>query len=186
MKQTFDPTTAIAVYGALLATLSFGLSLWLGILKVKEKMPKLRISQSISRFIDSFGKSSEQMIEIEGLNVGRGQITITGVGWILIDGTKLQYMRPYLLKIPAEIQERKKVIFYFPCRWLKKEEHAEDIRWAFFIDEMGKTWKKRLPKRKIKKWLKIEPDGWELEWDETLSAYVRDSPIGGPKIPIPG
>jgi len=186
MQRSFDPTTAIAVYGALLATISFGLSLWLGILKYKEKMPNLRVTHSVGRLIDGFGKSSEQMIFFEGLNVGSGQISITGVGWILKDGTKLQYMRPYQLKIPSEIPERKKATFYFPCRWLKKEERAGDIRWAFYNDEMGKTWKRRIPKRKISKWLNIESDGWELEWDESLSTYVRDSPIGGPRIPIPG
>lgn len=184
--QIFDLTTAIAVYGAVLATLGFGLSLWLGIAELRRYRPRIKVTVSEGRLIDGNGVSSEHMILVQALNTGGGSLTITGVGWLLDDGDRLQCIKPYMLSFPVELRERKKLTFYFPSRWLGMNKDADRIVGAFFQDEIGNIWKCRIKKKRIRDWKKVPAKGWLLEWDANLQMYFRQDNPDAPRIPIPG
>ena len=184
--QPFDLTTAIAVYGAVLATLGFGLSIWLGIAELRRYRPRVKITASVGNLFDRNLVGSEQMILVEALNIGGGPLTITGVGWLLDNGRKAQFIRPYKLSFPVVLLERKKLTFYFPCRWLGIYKDFDRIVGAFFQDEMGNTWKCRIKKKKIRDWKETPVKGWLLDWDDNLQMFFRQDSPEAPRIPIPG
>ena len=66
-------TLIIAIYGALLATLSFILSVILGIHEISKLRPKLRVKASHARITYSDNKTSELLISIEAVNIGTGR-----------------------------------------------------------------------------------------------------------------
>jgi len=184
--QTYNLTTAIAIYGATLATLGFLLSLWLGIIELRRNRPCVRVTASGGSLIDGNGVSSEYMILIEALNIGHGPLIITGVGWLLDNRRKLQYIKPYMLSFPVELLERKKITFSFPSRWLRKTKDVDRIIGAYFRDEMGNTWKCRIRKKRIRNWKNTPAKGWLLEWDADLQRYFRQDDPDSPRIPLSG
>jgi hypothetical protein len=157
-------TTVIAIYGAILATLGLALSLWLGIIEVKRHRTRVRVNPSRGRLIDPKGNNSEPMILVEAINIGNGMVTITGVGWLLDNKHRLQVIRPYMLLLPYELHECKKLTFIYPCRCLDQLKDSDRIVGAFFSDEVGNLWKCRIPKRVVRQWKAASPDGWLLEW----------------------
>jgi len=179
-------TTVLAVYGSVLATLGFGLSLWLGIQEISRHKPRLRIVPGQGRLIDGNGRNSESMVLIKAINIGGGSLTITGVGWLLEDKHRVQIIRPYMIQLPAELRERKTLTFYFASRWLSQLKEVDRIVGAFFRDETENMWTCRVSRRTLRRWRTAEPDGWFLEWDESLQTYFRRDGPNGPRIPIPG
>lgn len=183
---TFDLTTAIAVYGAILATFGFGLSLWLGITELRRHRPRIRVTVSEGSLLDENWVGSEHMIFVEALNVGAGSLTITGVGWLLDNRHKLQIIKPYRLSFPVQLNERMKLTFSFPCRGLGKLKDVDHIVGAYFKDEMGNTWRCRIKKKKIRDWRKVPVKGWLLQWDADLQMYFRQENPEAPKFPLLG
>lgn len=183
---TFDLTTAIAIYGAILATFGFGLSLWLGITELRRYRPRIRVTVSEGSIIAENGVGSEHMIFVEALNIGAGPLIITGVGWLLDNRHKLQIIKPFRLSFPVKLNERMKLTFFFPCRWLEQMKDVDRIVGAYFQDEMGNTWKCRIKKKKIRDWRKVPVKGWLLQWDADLKMYFRQEDPEAPKIPLLG
>ncbi len=161
--QTFDITTAIAVYGAIIATLAFGLSLLLGIAELRRYRLRIKVTVSEGSMIDANGVAIEHLILVEALNIGSGKPTITGAGWLLDNRSKIQIIRSYFLIFPAELLERKKITIYFPCRWLGKLKDADHIVGAHFQDEIGNTWKCRIKKKKLDYWKNLQTKGWRID-----------------------
>lgn len=155
-------TTIIAIYGAILATLSLILSIILAIIEVRRHMAQVVVSAKHGYITDNFGKSSEPVIIITAINKGNGSISITGVGWFLKDGGKKQFLQPYNLQLPYVLQERRSCSTVFPCRSFKSYSDNEDIKAAFFQDETGKIWKGNISRIQRNLWLNAKDHGWHI------------------------
>ncbi|MGD0707445.1 MAG: hypothetical protein ABSA51_03215 [Anaerolineaceae bacterium] len=171
-NQILSLTTAIAVYGAVIATLSLIISTWLGILKLKSHKPNIKISLFYGNLFDANGEISEPLIIVEAINIGTGAITITSVGWLFYSKEKLVVIHPYKLILPIEVYERKKITFYFPCRWLNQVKDSDKITAVFFSDETNNTWKCKISKNKLKQWKNSPSEGWQIEWNEKYQTYL--------------
>ena len=177
-------TTAVAVYGALVATLSLAASIWLGFAELNRHKPRLKIIPNTGVLVDAAGHNSEPLVLVEAINIGAGRLRITGVGWSLTKGRKHQFINPYLLTVPFDLEARRKATFYFACRWLREKEDKDQIVGAFFQDETGKVWKCRTRKKKIRAWAAMTSNGWRIRFDPDIQMYVRQDSETSPKIPL--
>jgi hypothetical protein len=90
-------TMGIAVYAAIIASVSLVLSIVLGVHELRKNKPKIKVKVSAGYLIDGDGKPSERMIIFEGLNSGLIDVILTGCGWLAKNGTKYQPEKPHLL-----------------------------------------------------------------------------------------
>lgn len=168
-------TLVIAIYGAILATLGFILSVILAIHELTKQHAKLRVKASHARIHYSDNKWSELLISIEAMNTGSGSILLTGVGWILEDGSKIQIGKPYLLDLPVKLDERGRCSAYVTCRWFRDHERNKQIVGVFYQDETGQQWKSRIPRKERLLWMKSGNDGLKIVWHkETMSYSAED------------
>jgi hypothetical protein len=181
-----DLTAAIATYGAVVATLSLAASIWLGLAELNRHKPRLKVIPNTGVLVDGMDRNSEPLVLVEAINTGSGKLRITGVGFTLTKGRKQQFMRPYLLTVPFDVEERRKATLYYACRWLRDKEDTAEITGAFFQDETGKVWKCRLRKKTLRRWAAKTSKGWLIQWDPQLHAFFRQDTIGGPRIPLTG
>ena len=179
-------TTAVAVYGALVATFSLAASIWLGIAELNRHKPRLKVAPNTGVLVDAMERNSEPLILVEAINTGAGKLRITGVGFTLTKGRKHQFIRPYLLTVPFDLEERRKATLYYACRWLRDKEDKDQITGGFFRDETGKDWKCRIRKKTIRAWADMTSDGWMIQWDPQLQMFFRQDTPDGPRIPLPG
>ena len=168
-------TTIIATYGSIIATISFVASLWLGVIEVKRHKPRIeiRVGQGVL-IVDK--QPSESFIIVEAVNMGFSPITITGVGWILSNGKKIQCTNPFRLELPYKLDQQSVCSFYLPARWYREIEERDKIISAYFQDGLGSMWKGRVNKSNRKLWETMNNDGWKLRWDEEQKRWgVVDS-----------
>jgi len=168
-------TTIIAVYGAILATLSFIASIWLGVVELNRHKQKVSVQATdmIARLYDELGAPSESFIGIKAINVGEGPINIVGVGWLLSDNSFIQILNPYMLTLPTVLKERSSITFLFACRWLREMKYKDKIVGIFFKDEIDQIWKAKVTKRMLKKWINAKHEGWSVDWDKVSKNYYR-------------
>ena len=179
-------TTAIAIYGAVLASTSLAISIWLGRAELNRHKPKLKVTPTEGVLVDAGGNNSEHFALIEAVNTGEGTIHITGVGWLVRGRKKHQFIRPYMLNLPLDLAERRKATLYYACRWLREYKDNERIVGAYFHDETGNDWKCRISGRTLRRWRSRTSDGWLIQWDPRSSRYYRQDRPGSPRIPLPG
>ena len=119
-NDQFLITTVIAIYGASIATISMAASIWLGVLELKKKRPKISImiGERIL-FSESIG-ASEPVMLAQAMNVGLGSQKIVSVQLQLSNKTPLTFLGSYKLKLPFELDENRSCDFIIPCRLLKK------------------------------------------------------------------
>ncbi len=161
-------TTWLAIYGAVLSTVSITLGLVLGIRELRKYKPNVKLMKTNAVFTDSNGKVSESFISITAENHGLISITITGAGWFLKNKSRDQQLNPYLLTLPYELKPNKTVSFYYACRWFAEMKRVEEITGSFFQNELGKTWVIPVPKREKANWLSKKSEGYLVEWNPTL------------------
>ena len=159
---TYTVTMAIAIYGAFLATLSFILSIILAIIEVRRHLPLVIVSVNQGVITDAIGKTSEPLIIMKAINRGSGSISLTGVGWYLRDGSKKQFMTPYLLQLPYLLPERRSCCTFFPCRAFRAYADNRQFKTAFFQDETGKIWKGKISRKKRMGWLRAKYQGLHI------------------------
>ena len=87
-------TTIIAVYGAVLGTISLITSVVLGIIEIKRYKPKLKVAVSYGVITDGRGHSSEPLMLIKALNIGHGKIVLQTFGFLLKDKSTQIMMKP--------------------------------------------------------------------------------------------
>jgi hypothetical protein len=174
MGQLSDTVTIIiAVYGAVLATLSFVLSLVLGIKEMQKQFPRIKVKLTSGSLIDSDGKSSETLIIFEANNNGQFAVEITGCGWLALNREKYQFIKPYLLKLPYTLEPHRKIQTYFCCRWFRDLPYKEKINGIFFVDEVGNQWNLEINKMQLRQWETTESKGYLIEWNKNLQEFYR-------------
>jgi len=179
-------TTAIAVYGAIVATLSLAASVWLGVAELNRHKPRLKITANTGCLLDGNDKSSEPLVMIEAINTGAGKIHITGIGWFLSNGHRWQVRDPYLLKVPFDLAERKKATFHYACRWLRDKADTKEIAGAYFKDETGRECRRRTSRKTLRRWAGMTSDGWLIQWEPRLKLYYREDGPGQRRTPLGG
>ncbi len=155
-------TTFIAAYGAIVATLSLVFSIILGILEIKRHKPKVRVTANHGTIIDQIKGTSESLILMEAINSGSSKITISGAGWLMKNKHKLQFIDPYMMHLPYELEPGKKCTTFWPCRLFRDHENNKNIDAAFFNDETGKMWKGKVTRKQRKIWLETTDKGWKI------------------------
>jgi len=171
MEELNINTNAVALYGAIIATISMFFSIILGIKELRKDQQKLKIKSSLGRIILDNNLQSESLIIIEGQNRGFVPVCINGVGWLLNDGTKLQILNPYLLKLPYDVNPRKNLIFYFPSRWFNSLSENNKIVGFYFKNEQGKMWKMKIFEKMKVLWSQSKNDGFLIEWNKETNSY---------------
>jgi hypothetical protein len=167
-------TTILATYGAILATLSFGLSLILGIKELRKSRPKIHIKVSFGRYIDRDGENSESLIIIDAHNQGLVPVILTGYGWLNNDKTMSHIVKPYLAEFPYNLAQRRVAQVYYACRWFKELKGNEKIIGVYFQDEEGNMWKSKITKKHKKIIEGSESNGYLIQWNSKLGEYYRE------------
>ena len=163
-------TTVVAVYGAVIATISLAASIWLGIVELNRHKSNINIHLGQGVIQNELGPS-ESFIAIDAVNTGSGSIIVTSVGWITSDKKKLAYLKPYLLDLPFELKEKRKCTFYLPARFYREIEDREKIKTVFFADETGKVWTRKIPRKTHNVWEAMDNKGWKIAWDDQLKIW---------------
>ncbi len=163
-------TTVVAVYGAVIATISLAASIWLGIVELNRHRSNISIHLGQGVIQNEFGPS-ESFITIDAVNTGSGSIIITYVGWITSDKKKLTYLKPYLLDLPFKLEEKRKCTFYLPARLFREIEDKKKIKSIFFADETGKIWMRKIPRKARGIWETMDNKGWKIVWDDQLGIW---------------
>ncbi len=166
-------TIIIAVYGAVLATLGFVLSIVLGINELRKERPKIKVKSFFGSLIDSDGKSSETLILFEAHNTSLVPIIITACGWLGEKGMKYQFIKPYLLELPKQLKSRRKVTAYYACRWFRDYKDKYKVIGFYFADEEGNIWKVKVSKKQKQLWESVNNNGYLIEWDKDMHSYFR-------------
>jgi hypothetical protein len=175
-------TTAIAVYGALIATLSLAASIVLGVNELKRHRARLKVVARRAILIDGFDKPSEPFISVEAINVGSGSIRISSFGFYLRDKSKLHIINPYLLNLPIDVDERRKVSTYYAFRWFRSLRKRSEILGVYFQDETGKMWRAKFTKKQKKQFEEATGEGYLVEWNPSLRAFYRSGSSKGDSI----
>jgi hypothetical protein len=174
MGQLSDTITIIiAVYGAVLATLGFALSLVLGINEIQKQLPRIKVKLTSGFLIDRDGKSSEPLIIFEAYNNGQFAVEITGCGWLALNRAKYQFSKPYLLKLPYTLEPHRIIQTYFCCRWFRDLPYKEKINGIFFVDEGGNQWNLKINKKQLRQWEAAQSKGYLIEWNKNLQEFYR-------------
>jgi hypothetical protein len=163
----FDLTQILAIYGAVISTVSIVLALILGITELKRNTPRVKILKKEQTFIFADNLDSEPFIGIEIQNLGTVPITITGVGWMKKDGSRIQFLNQYLLSLPAELKPRKSITFYSACRRFSELKEIKELSHSFFQDELGEIWKRSISEKDKKDWSSRSGGYYLIEWDPT-------------------
>jgi hypothetical protein len=163
-------TAVVAIYGAVIATISLAASIWLGMVELNRQKSKIKIHLGQGVLHNELGPS-ESFIVIDAVNTGGGVIIITSVGWITSDKKKLAHLKPYLLDLPFELEERRKCTFYLPARIYREIEERKKISKIFFADETGKVWTRKIPRKTLKIWETMDNKGWKIIWDDQLGIW---------------
>ena len=165
-------TLSIAIYGAVLATLGFILSVILAIHEIAKQRPKIKVIARNARINYDNGKSSELLISIEAVNTGSGSLVLTGVGWVLKDKSKLQILKPYLLELPIKLDERRKCCAYVPCReGFRELKNNKEIIGVFYQDETGQQWNSKISRKQKNLWMEPTNDGLKIIWNPDSMSY---------------
>lgn len=168
-EAQFWATTAIAIYGAILASV-------LAILEIKRRQPRIRVKASLGVLWSDDGKPSEPFIIIEAVNLGQGPVTFDNFGWLNRDGSKQVILKPYLLEFPFTLDERKRCNAYYACRWFQENEENRQISAAFFQDQTGTIWTTKISSKQRRLWLAAKKMGHLLMWNQELRAYYWVKP----------
>lgn len=166
-------TILVAGYGAIIATLSFILSIVLGVNELKKNKANMKVSISGGSLVDSDYSQSESMIIVTGLNRGQTKIIITGCGWLTDDNHKYQILKPLMLSFPYVVDPHRKIEAYFACRWFQNLAYKDKIVGYFFQDDEGNMWKANISKKQKEGWKKSISSGYHIEWNEHLQEYYR-------------
>lgn len=178
-RGTFDLITiAIAIYGAVLGTLSLILSIVLAVIEFNRRRPKVKVTAMYGQLINDDGKTSEPLIIIDAVNVGNGSIVLTAVGWLLAGGNKQQIIKPFMLNLPMKLEERRKCITYRACRWFREDDDNKQIVAFYFQDETGVLWKSKITQKQRKLWLNAKNDGWQIMWNPKHGSYYQSDANG--------
>jgi len=169
-------TTVIAVYGAIIATLSLIGSVVLGIIELRRTRPRLKVEARRATLMDGLDEPSEPFISVEAINVGKGSVRISSFGFYLRDKSKMHIIKPYLLDLPADVPEQRKVTTFYACRWYRELKSKEDIKGVYFQDETGKMWRKKFTKKQRSLWEESVSDGYLIEWDPSIRTFYRAEP----------
>jgi len=174
MGQLSDTITIIiAVYGAVLATLGFGLSLVLGVNELQKQLPKIKVKLTSGSLIDRDGKSIEPLIIFEAYNNSQFAVEITGCGWLALNRERYQFIKPYLLKLPYTLEPHRKIETYFCCRWFRDLPYKEKINGIFFVDDGGNQWNLKINKKQLQQWENAQSKGYLIEWNKNLQEFYR-------------
>ena len=167
-------TTIIAVYGAVLATLGFILSLILGINEIRKGKPKLEVKLRHATLYSPDYKPSEPLLSAEILNKGSLPVVLSSCGWLNKDNTKSVFLNPYHTKLPHTLKPGRSVSFYLAVRWIRDSANFEQTRSFFVQSEIGKIWKSRLSKKLRKSLKEIKLTGWKILWNEDQKIYLEE------------
>jgi hypothetical protein len=170
-------TTIIAVYGAVLATIGFALSLFLGINELRRHQPRVRVTVSIGNLINPGVSHSEPLILVEAINTGQGTVVLEMFGFLLRDKSKQVILQPYWIQLPHALQERKRLTAFYACRWFREDKKSDQIIAAYFKDETGTMWKGKITRHTRRAILQAPDTGYLIQWSpSTQSYYVEDRP----------
>ena len=154
--------TLITAYAAIVATISLIASGILGYLELKRRRPHLKVTATYG-VLEEFGRgNSEPLIFLQAINDGAGPVSITGVGWLLKDGRKIQYTSPPNLSLNHVLPERRSATTYIPCRKYNQDNNRNLYKHPFFQDEMGAIWKGKVTRTERKLWESAPSTGWKL------------------------
>lgn len=169
---------AVAIYGAILGTLGFILSVILAVIEFRRDRPKLKVRAEKGFLVDDNGETSEPVIILSATNLGNIPILIQGVGWLFDNGERLYILEPYLLKLPVNLGEQRSCKAYYACRWFRNEPKHQKIRGVFFQDDIGRIWIGKIKRKDRKNWEDTADDGWKIEWDVKSRIYYRENETG--------
>ncbi|MCW5877670.1 MAG: hypothetical protein KIS80_02230 [Anaerolineales bacterium] len=124
-----EVTIYIAVYGAIVATLSFVLSLVLGVHKLNQNKPKIRMSFDVARLTSPSGKQSEPLINVKIVNKGSAKVIVNSCGWLRKDKSNAFVLNPYRVDFPCTLEPGNSLSIRLPIR-----DFIEDLKTyrAFF------------------------------------------------------
>ncbi len=183
MVTTDTITLIIAVYGAVLGTLSLLASIFLGVAEFKRNRPNMRVTATTASLTNALGKWSESLVCLTASNIGQRSITLTSVGFLLPTKDKMQMLTPYHPEtptktgLPAEIVEGKSFAVFYPCRIFREIQDINKINAVYFGDQTGKMWTRKVSRHDRDTWLGIESKGWRLEWNPEMRVWIPEPPM---------
>jgi hypothetical protein len=125
-------TAIIAVYGAVLATLTF-------IVQQRDRRP--RISVSVSYGTPVYGSQlGDQMVLLTATNPGHRPVTLVGAGFFLPDGRQLIMPSPLAVPaLPCELNEGKSCQVFMSIPGIVERVGPRISLVGFFRDALGTT-----------------------------------------------
>lgn len=156
MKLEVLIPSLLALYGAILSTI-------LAIHELRKNRPMLKVTASFGYFYDVSGKPSESVILIKAVNVGFGKMPLVACGFLKVDNSTYQLLKPYPPSIlPLDLEERKACTVGFSCKSFREKLDNKKIKAVYFQDQSGKMWIGRIGRKNRKLWLSSKDDGWKL------------------------
>lgn len=159
------------IIGIIIGSLSLFISGSLGVLKLREYFPFIRVSKSSGRLIIN-DKNSEPMEIFTAQNKSNISVVITGCGFLGKNKIKYHLLNPYQVTFPYTIEPRRKLEIFYGYRWFNEASFWNDIKGFFFRDEEEHTWKIKISKKEKRKWGEAEITGFKLQWNPQTKRFI--------------
>ncbi len=172
--MTPEITVYIALYGAILGTLGFVVSLILAINELGKSKPKIRVSLHHARLTDPDGKSSEPLIGVDVVNEGNHSVRLSSCGWLRKDKYKDVILNLYRVNFPFTLEPGRRLNIFLAVRWYR-DNGDMGLRYAFFVqDETSKTWRAKISRKIRREWMNLEIEGWKILWNKETRLYLEE------------
>lgn len=174
LYQVDSTTSLLAMYGAVISTVSLLIALFLGLIEYRRE--RVHVKVEIDRGSVGFGDGlwSEPFILVKAVNSGKGGVKLNSFGFLLEGGRKHQLINLYTLELPAMLEERSSLTAYYAVRWFQETPERDEYIGAYFTDDTGKMWKGSLSPIERRKLIELNTDsGIKIEWSQKLELFYR-------------
>ena len=150
-------TTIVAVYGAILSTISIGIHIFTQLISNR---PKVKVKIYIGFVADPLSGKTPPVLFISALNPGQKVVTLSSAGLVLPDKNQLVLPNPYTnVTLPHELLPGKSCHIWIETKEIAKVLKANGFSGkvrlvGFYRDQIDKTYKSKPYRFDVDYWAK--------------------------------
>lgn len=142
--QNMNPTTLLAIYGAILSTVAIGWNIYNNL----QDRPKVKVTGKFG-FMDSSKGVEGPFFFVKVINKGRRSVYLFSVG---LRTKNEEMIKLKTIGLPCELAEGKS-----HSEWFKpKDLEGKEFNFAWYRDETGKLYKSKSIRQKLKNYFDSE------------------------------